>query len=104
MNGKPFNKLTNAEAERLALLSEELGEAQQVIGKILRHGYESKNPVIPGSGTNRRLLEKELGDVSVAVQLLLQHDDIDEETIQVEATEKGRNVNKYLHHNKLDTD
>lgn len=36
---EPFNDLSNAELERLALLLEELGEAQQVIGKILRHGY-----------------------------------------------------------------
>lgn len=43
-----FNGLTPAEAERLALLSEELGEAQQAIGKILRHGYDSSNPVDPG--------------------------------------------------------
>ena len=37
-----FNKLSAAEAERLALLLEELGEAQQAIGKILRHGYENR--------------------------------------------------------------
>jgi hypothetical protein len=36
-----FNQLTDAEAERLALLAEECGEVVQVIGKILRHGYES---------------------------------------------------------------
>jgi hypothetical protein len=37
-----FNGLAPAETERLALLLEELGEAQQAIGKILRHGYESQ--------------------------------------------------------------
>lgn len=36
---QPFNQLTNAQAERLHILLEELGEAQQAIGKILRHGY-----------------------------------------------------------------
>ena len=36
--------LTLSRLERLALLLEELGEAQQVIGKILRHGYDSRHP------------------------------------------------------------
>lgn len=36
------NKLNDAQSERLALLLEELGEAQQAIGKILRHGYQSR--------------------------------------------------------------
>ena len=34
----PFNGLTPAEAERLALLMEECGEVVQIIGKVLRHG------------------------------------------------------------------
>ena len=41
-----FNKLTAAQTERLAILSEELGEAQQAIGKIMRHGYDSCNPLL----------------------------------------------------------
>jgi hypothetical protein len=32
------NELSDAEVERLAILAEEMGEAQQCIGKILRHG------------------------------------------------------------------
>lgn len=39
-----FNGLTPAEAERLAMLSEECGEVIQIIGKILRHGYDSYHP------------------------------------------------------------
>ena len=38
------NGLNDAEAERLAILLEEFGEAQQAVGKILRHGYESYDP------------------------------------------------------------
>ncbi len=48
-----FNGLTDAQAERLALLLEELGEAQQAIGKILRHGYESMSPFDETKTTNR---------------------------------------------------
>ena len=34
-----FNKLTPAQAERLAILIEECGEVIQAATKILRHGY-----------------------------------------------------------------
>lgn len=57
-----FNKLTPAEAERLAMLAEECGEVIQAITKILRHGYDSHHPSRPGI-TNKRLLNKEMIDV-----------------------------------------
>jgi hypothetical protein len=49
-----FNSLTPAELERLSLLLEELGEAQQAIGKILRHGYKElpRKPSMLASGMN----------------------------------------------------
>lgn len=56
------NHLTQAEAERLAMLAEECAEVIQVVGKILRHGYESHHPDTPGV-SNRDLLDKELLDV-----------------------------------------
>ena len=57
-----FNGLTPAEAERLAMLAEECGEVIQMVGKILRHGYESHHPDRP-EVTNRALLEIEVTDV-----------------------------------------
>ena len=71
-----FNELTPAEAERLALLAEELGETTHAIGKILRHGYESKNPYHPTGQTNREALEKEVADVYVAVRMMFEAGDI----------------------------
>lgn len=41
------NNLSDAELERLAYLAEECGEVQQIIGKIIRHGYESYSPNDP---------------------------------------------------------
>jgi hypothetical protein len=55
-----FNQPTPAEHERLALMLEELGEAQQAIGKILRYGYEEYSPFDDMKTTNRVALEKEL--------------------------------------------
>ncbi len=63
----PYNQLTDAEAERLAILSEELAEASKCIGKILRHGYESFDPTGKEPGTNREQLATELGQISAEI-------------------------------------
>ena len=92
-----FNQLTPAQAERLAVLSEELGEAQQAIGKILRHGYKSHHPNIPEI-TNRNSLEKELGDITFAISMLASMDDINYDKVTRYAFEKQSKIRKYLHH------
>ena len=91
------NGLTNAEAERLALLLEELGEAQQVIGKILRHGYESVNPFEPTT-TNRERLVRELGDVLVAIDFLLDYGDVKQEDLDDRKRVKHHRIWDWLHH------
>ena len=97
----PFNQLTDAEAERLALLLEELGEAQQAIGKILRHGYASMRPMNVEADNdiyNRDDLEKELGDVAAAISLMCDAGDINPLRIKQYQLQKLENVEKYLHH------
>ena len=64
-----FNRLTPAQAERLAILMEEMAEASQVIGKILRHGFDSCHPK-DKTTNNRGLLLKELTDVQAAMVLV----------------------------------
>ena len=64
-----FSKLTPPEIERLAMLSEECGEVIQVIGKILRHGYDSYHPSNPRL-TNRDLLANELRDVNAILHAM----------------------------------
>lgn len=95
---KHFNGLTPAQAERLALLAEELGEAVQVIGKILRHGLDSSHPDAVVGDTNRRELERELGDVSAATTLLVLAGDLDLERIDEAENDKLERVGQYLHH------
>ena len=65
-----FNELTPAQAERLAILMEECGEVVQIIGKILRHGFESVSPYGHSSETNRQALIRELFDVKAAAMLI----------------------------------
>jgi NTP pyrophosphatase (non-canonical NTP hydrolase) len=95
---KHFNGLSPSEAERLALLLEECGEVQQIIGKILRHGYESYHPEDETKTSNRALLEKEIADVSAAVNLMIKTGDVKTEAINRMTAEKLEKVGKYLHH------
>lgn len=92
-----FNQLTPAEAERLAILSEELGEVQQVIGKILRHGYDSAPPKDPAD-TNRSALVREAGDVLVALRLMYDSGDISLDDVLARTQEKLVNIRQWLHH------
>ena len=92
-----FNKLSPAEAERLAWLAEELSEAIQVIGKILRHGYASANPIEshPDFGIhNRTLLAKEIRDVRAAISLMEQQGDV------VRLSPKKASL-RYMHHQEI---
>ena len=73
MSKQAYNCLTDAEAERLAMLAEECGEVIQIVGKILRHGYCSHNPLVGPKTINRDLLEKELDDL-MAVRLRMAED------------------------------
>lgn len=96
------NGLTDAEAERLAILAEELGEAMQAVGKILRHGYESYDPAreeeMGIEGQNRRDLEKELGDLKHAIDRMISADDLDAVAMTRRAAEKAKKIAPYLHH------
>ncbi len=97
-----FNNLSPAESERLFLLAEELGETIQAIGKILRHGYESYHP--DGGLSNRRQLEKEIGDVIFAIDMLINGDDVNSNIIELQAMIKKNSVEKYLHHQSSPND
>lgn len=96
MGDEHFNGLAPDQAERLALLVEELAEAGQVVGKILRHGYASRHP--KGGPNNRELLEIELADVLYAVNLMCETPDLNIVNIEWNVGEKAKRVRRYLHH------
>lgn len=91
------NELSDAEAERLALLAEELGEAVQAIGKVLRHGYDSYHPDFPQGDNNRERLEKELGDVQAAITLMVIAGDLKSSRMESAISSKLDRVHQYLH-------
>ncbi len=94
----PYPKITSAEYERLALLMEECGEAVQIIGKILRHGYGSYHPD-NHEQDNRELLEKELGHIIFAMKLMRKKKDVSGVSIKAYMAEKEEDISEYLHFN-----
>ena len=98
MKTEHFNGLTEAEAERIAILMEECGEVIQICGKILRHGYESFNPYNAEKITNRELLTKELGDVLFAYKQMADSSDIIENQVLGMADIKEFKIQQFLHH------
>ncbi len=89
-----FNKLSPGTLECLALLSEECAEVCVIIGKIIRHGYYYPDT----EECNATSIERELGHVLAAIELLSKRD-VDLEGIENYKEAKIRNVKKYLHHN-----
>lgn len=92
------NGLTDAQLERLALLSEECGEVVQMVGKTIRHGFESFHPRDENQTSNRRLLENEIGNIIVALEFLVEAEDLSEDRITAAIEAKKLTVGKYLHH------
>lgn len=95
---RQFNGLSPAEHERLTILFEEMAEATQIVGKILRHGYESYHPRDVQHITNRKLLETELGHVVYAVGALVRERDINPNRIHSSEQAKAQSIGQYLHH------
>jgi len=92
-----FNNLNPAQDERLAILAEELAESIQIVGKILRHGYDSTHPDDPHT-TNKDYLEHELGHVYAILELMAESGDIDIMKLDASAKNKLQTMGKYLHH------
>lgn len=93
-------EVTKTELERLACLAEEAGEIAQVVGKIIRHGYESYNPNDPKQTSNRILLETEIGDLIAIMDMMCDAKDLDFDNIEENINSKLKRVKKYLHHQK----
>lgn len=91
-----FNGLSDAQEERLDLLTEELGESLQALGKVKRHGYPSGWPV-GHHWQNKGDLERELGHVLFAISQLIATGDIDFQKVKDACAEKYRSIGPYLH-------
>jgi len=93
-----FNKLSPAEEERLAKLTEECGEISQMVGKTLVHGWASYHPRDPKQVRNRAELEKEVGGLLAVVDIMIAAGDLNPDAIESAKKEKAATIWKYLHH------
>ena len=90
------------EIERLAMLAEEAGEIVQIVGKILRHGYDSYNPHSTHMVSNKELLISELQDIQGIIYGMMEQGDFDSsdlEKISPKATWKKKL--KWTHHQEI---
>lgn len=99
MSQQPFNtNLTPAEIERLACIMEECAEVQQIIGKILRHGFDSTNPcAVDVNTTNREMLNRELGDLDAVIKMACEAGDVSSFAILGYSHMKDVRMRKFLH-------
>lgn len=93
--------LTPAATERLALLIEECGEVIQAATKVLRHGWDSHNPLKRDGTTNAEMLAKEIGQMTLAVNLLEENYDVRAIDVAEAYSDKKRTINRWLHFNKV---
>jgi len=96
------NGLIPAEVERLAILAEEAAEVIQIVGKILRHGYTSHNPVVMAPISNRGLLAKEIGDLRWIITLMISEGDVAEGAVLQRERLKIDSAKPYLHHQRTE--
>lgn len=88
--------LNDEQRELLALLAEEAGEAIQAVGKCLRHGLWSSHPDY-GNVPNTALLEREIGHVCAAIDLLAARHIISAGRMHGHRMEKLGKVKQFLH-------
>jgi hypothetical protein len=90
------NRISEAEQERVGLCSEEMGEAQVEIGKILRHGIDSYHPDDPDL-SNAQRLELEAGHVLAAIDLLVAAGTLSREGLERSRRAKLEKLRSWLH-------
>lgn len=100
MKTKHFNHLSEAEAERLAMLIEEAGEVITAATKILRHGYERRHPLAGAHHSNREDLEREIGDFVGIYYHLIDQRDLNGDRIIYHCSVKIAKAQRYMHHFK----
>jgi hypothetical protein len=94
------NTLTPAQTERLAVLQEQLGTAQQAIGTIQRWGFARVDPAL-GHGTqltNRKRLETALGGVICVTGLMTKNSDLVKGEIETATKNKTEEIPPSLIH------
>lgn len=97
-----MTNLTDAQRERLAMLAEEAAEVIQVIGKILRHGYDSYHPNDILKTPNRKFLQEELMDFDSIMTEMASKGDIRYNFTNEEIKARWNSKKRWTHHQGKD--
>ncbi len=89
--------LTHAERERVGKFGEEMNEAGQVLGKINIHGW-SPTSFQGITYDNRGDLEREVGDVLAAIDLMVVGGDIDMKKVEEWRAKKRQTITSFMEH------
>lgn len=91
--------VTPSELELLVLLIEECGEVIQAASKVLRHGWQSRNPTGGVQAvTNEEDLQTEVGQLQAVIDLLTDSGDLPARALAAARARKHASVVYYLHH------
>lgn len=94
-----LNEELGESMERIGVLQQSMGKACQTISKALLHGYEVRfNDEDVIAYNNRTDLERELGDVKAAIDLLEEAEDVDREVIEAQRGLKRLSIKRYMKH------
>lgn len=83
----------NKENEIMNILAEECAEVIQSISKCNRFGIDNLKPGKPK--TNREHLEDELGDVLAMIDIMLEHDIIQRDKLDIAKNNKFEKLKKW---------
>jgi NTP pyrophosphatase (non-canonical NTP hydrolase) len=76
----------------MAVIAEECGEVTQLVGKALRFGWDSHDPLKINGRTNLELLHDEVGDVMAAIDFAVERGLLDREALQQRSFYKRRKL------------
>jgi NTP pyrophosphatase (non-canonical NTP hydrolase) len=92
-----MSHLNDGQIERLSKLFEECAETVQIASKVLRFGFETEY----NGATNLQRLEEEVGDILLAIQMMVDAGDITREGIEKYIPAKKEKLNRYLKYNQI---
>jgi len=98
-----FAKLAPHEHEILCCAAEESGEIVQIIMKAMRHGIDSKHPLIQYAELNRVEIAKEIGQLIAVSEMMVQLGVISQTEINFGRNRKWERIGQYLHHIAIDS-
>lgn len=91
-----MSNLSPKELELLAMLAEEASEVTQAVTKIIRHGYDSRNPNDLASSTNREHLADEVYDFLAVAYMAIDAGIIPDKKVTLQSVIDRKKI--YMHH------